>query len=408
VKKQRRKTALELYREQRQAAARNGKRRARPEEATDEHMRGDAWEPPAGSGEPSDPEPDIDGTQWGTLMSDVAPEMLVWLWAGRIPLGKLTILDGDPDLGKSTLTLDLAARVTRNWKMPDDTPGVDGGVILLTAEDAAGDTIRPRLDAAGADPARVMILDRIPDGNATRLPILPNDISYLRDAIRSMRAKLVVVDPIMAFLAGEVNSHRDQDVRRALAPLAKLAEEEGCAIVVVRHLNKGDAVNPLHRGGGSIGIIGAARSGLLVTADPDNPDRRVLASTKCNLAKRPPSLAFDLSLASNGSIRVGWIGPSEHTADALLSAPRGEEERGKVEEAVDWLRQFLTGGRQLKADVRTAAIRLGITDITLRRARERLGIKIEREGFGPGLKFYWALPDDGEEIIPHTCSTPGD
>ena len=187
--------------------------------------------------------------------------------------------------------------------MPDGEPGEDrepAGVVILSAEDDLRDTIRPRLDAAGADVDRVLALEVVPDvEGGERLPTLPIDAHYILTAVRLMGACLVVVDPLSAYLGVTINSHRDQDCRRALWPLAKLAEETGAAVVVVRHLNKGNASNPLYRGGGSIGIIGAARLGLLVARDPDNGDRRVLASTKCNLAKLPASLGFALDTAGN-------------------------------------------------------------------------------------------------------------
>src|SRR5262249_26278743 len=148
-----------------------------------------------------------------------------------------------------------------------------------------------------------------------RLVSLPLDADYIGAAVERMRALLVIVDPLTAYLGADVNSHRDQDVRRALFPLAKLAEATGAAVLVVRHLNKSTAANPLYRGGGSIGIIGAARSGLLVARDPDNADRRVLASSKCNLAKLPPSLGFALEPAPNGALRLGWTGASSHSAE---------------------------------------------------------------------------------------------
>ncbi len=185
--------------------------------------------------------------------------------ARGIPLSKLTIIDGDPGLGKSVLTLDLAARVSRGVEMPDGAAGRQGGVVLLTAEDGIRDTVVPRLDAAGADRSRVLALDLVPDAEGgQQLPRLPLDAPYIDAAVRRMGALLVVVDPLTAYLSERINSHRDQDCRRALWPLTKLAEETGAAVVVVRHLNKGNASNPLYRGGGSIGIIGAARSGLLV------------------------------------------------------------------------------------------------------------------------------------------------
>jgi hypothetical protein len=330
------------------------------------------------------------------LLSTVKPERVSWLWPGRVPLGKLTILDGDPGLGKSVLTLDLAARVTRGWPMPLERrePGDDGepaGVVLLSAEDGLADTIRPRLDAAGADVERVLALDCIPVGDSSRLPVLPQDVGYLRLACRRVAGRLVVVDPITAYLGPDTNTHRDQDVRRALHPLAVLAEETGAAVVVVRHLNKAAGANPLYRGGGSIGIIGAARSGLLVARDPDNADQRILASTKCNLAKLPPSLAFGLS-ADNGALRVGWGGIAPHTAESLLAAPRNEEERNAVQEAEEVLRSILGSGPMAAEEVRKLARKAGVSDRTLDRAKASLHVRCSPVAFGGEWK--WTLPTD--------------
>ena len=333
----------------------------------------------------------------GTLLSTVKPERVSWLWPGRIPLGKLTILDGDPGLGKSVLTIDLAARATRGMSMPfeEREPGEDQepiGVVLLSAEDGLEDTIRPRLDAAGADVERVLSLDKVPDGDNDRLPVLPNDAPYIRIACRRMSARLVIIDPLTAFLGSETNTHKDQDVRRALHPLAKMAEETGAAVLVVRHLNKATGGNPLYRGGGSIGIIGAARSGLLVARDPDNPDRRILAATKCNLAKLSPSLAFDLGAAETGALRVGWIGESAHTAESLLAVPRDDEERGTLQDAIEVLRSILAGGSVSVKDIRRDARKAGVADRTLDRAKAALGVTSHRLGFGPDAEWRWSLP----------------
>src|SRR5262249_22936941 len=150
----------------------------------------------------------------------------------------------------------------------------------------AADTIRPRLEAAGADLDRIHIFHAVRREGHEVIPSLPENLPELERAIRDRHAELVVIDPLMAYLGGGVDAHRDQDVRRALAPLAKMVERTGAAGLAVRHLNKGGASggNPLYRGGGSIGIIGAARSGLLVARDPDDPERRVFAVTKSNLA----------------------------------------------------------------------------------------------------------------------------
>jgi RecA-family ATPase len=205
----------------------------------------------------------------GELLSSVEPEEVSWLWPSWLALGKLALVDGDPGLGKSATTLDLAARVSAGKAFPDGSPCEPGGVVLLTAEDGLADTIRPRLDAAGADTSKILSLATVTDENGhERLLSIPEDLGLLEKGIRRVEARLVVVDPLMAFLSGETNSHRDQDVRRALAPLARLAERTGACVLVIRHLNKAAANNPLYRGGGSIGIIGAARMAFVVGKDP--------------------------------------------------------------------------------------------------------------------------------------------
>jgi hypothetical protein len=205
----------------------------------------------------------------GISLADVEPQRVEWLWKGRIPLGKLTVIDGDPGTGKSAMVNDIVARISAGRAMPDNSPAEVGGAVLLNAEDGLSDTVRPRLEAAGADLQRVLALATTPDKDGIeRLLSLPEDIPVLRRGVEQVGARLVVVDPLMAFLSGSVDSHRDQDVRRALAPLARLAEETGAAVVAVRHLTKTEGSNPLYRGGGSIGIVGAARSALLVAKAP--------------------------------------------------------------------------------------------------------------------------------------------
>ncbi len=389
-----RRRLIELVRDRVQ---RNGKR-----EPLTEERRGDAGKngqapgelPGAGEKKSSQAPAEL-----GILLSNVQAQRVEWLWLGRIPLGKLTILDGDPGLGKSVLTLDLAARVSRGMPMPDGEPGEDrepAGVVLLSAEDGLEDTIVPRLDAAGADRSRILALDAVPGENGPRPPVLPFDAHWLRGAVQRMKATLVVIDPLTAYLAAEVNAHRDTDVRRALFPLAQLAENTGAAVIVIRHLNKGNASNPLYRGGGSIGIIGAARSGLLVAKDPDNPDRRVLASTKCNLAKLPTALAFALDTGPNGVLRIGWTGPSAHTAESLLALPRDDEERDAVAEAVDVLRSILIGRRKA-SDAKREGRAAGVSERSLLRAKKILGVRTERVGFGPDGEWFWSIraPEQG-------------
>jgi RecA-family ATPase len=242
------------------------------------------------------------------LVADVDRELVRWLWPGRIPLAKVTVLDGDPGTGKSTLTLTIAAKVTTGSPFPDGARPEVGDVILLSAEDDIGDTIRPRLEAAGADLARCWVLPDVrPEGKEPRPPELPADLFLLEDLVKSKAAALVVIDPLMAFLSGQVDSHRDQDIRRVLASLGYMAGRTGAAVVIVRHLRKG-AGSAIERGSGSIGIIGAARAGLLVAPDPEDEGRRVLALTKSNLAKMPQALAYRLVDDERVQLRPGGVG----------------------------------------------------------------------------------------------------
>ncbi|MDO8879987.1 MAG: AAA family ATPase [Coriobacteriia bacterium] len=336
-----------------------------------------------------DSEPDDASVQVGIIVADVAPEAVQWLWYGRIPAGKVSVIDGDPGLGKSTLTLDLAARVSCGLPMPDDRVRIGpAGVVLLSAEDDIADTIRPRLDAAGADLERIVALSEIDDGDGRRPPVLPDDLSWVRAAISRVDARLVIVDPLMAFLSGAIDSHKDQEVRRGLHLLALLAAETGAAVLLVRHLNKAVGGNPLYRGGGSIGIVGAARSGLVVGRDPADPTRRVLASTKCNLAPEPPSLAFHIETVAEASV-IRWDGVSDSSAADVLSLGN-EEERTARDEAAAFLREILADGEMPARDVKRLAREADIAERTLARAKREL--KVESRQLGHHSGWVWSLP----------------
>jgi len=316
------------------------------------------------------------------LLSDVVPQTVSWLWPARIPLGQLTLLGGDPGLGKSTLALDVAARVSRGSEMPDNARGLEAsaGVVLLTAEDGLADTVAPRLEAAGADRQRIVALCAVRFEDYEETPALPRDLPGVRAAIDQVAARFVIIDPLVAFLGSAVDSWRDQDVRRALHPLAQLAEELDVAVLALRHLTKGGGPQAIYRGGGSIGIVGAARSALLVARDPEDDAARVLASVKCNLAPEPPSLTFRLQSAPGGVARIAWGGSSPHRADALVAAPADESDRSSLDEAIVFLREELgttpVKSRELERDAR----RMGISERTLNRARSRLGVRPQKLG----------------------------
>jgi len=328
-------------------------------------------------------------------LSDVQPERVSWLWPGRLPAGKLVVLDGDPAVGKSTLATDWAARISTGTPWPDGAPCPAGSVLVLSAEDGLADTIRPRVDAAGGDPAKVFALTEIrylDDGGQQRArSVTLADVDSIRAAVVRVGARLIIVDVFMAYLPTRVDSHRDQDVRTVLGELAGLAEATGVCILLLRHLNKGTGGNPLYRGGGSIGIVGAARAAMIAAVDPDDETRRVLAVTKSNLAAMPPAMAYRLvDSPDDGCARVEWDGTTGHLAGDLLGH-HDDDERTERDEAVEWLTTYLDdrGGEAPATEITKAAAQaLGLHVRTLRRARDRAGIDKRKAGFGGGWTWY--------------------
>jgi hypothetical protein len=327
-------------------------------------------------------------------LSEVEGEQVAWLWPGYVPFGKITVLDGDPGVGKSTLTLDLAARVSAGRPMPDGVTGAQGRALILTAEDGLSDTVRPRLEAAGANLQNViairdLVFEAEPD---KRLPVFPDDVLFLQNTVADKGARLLIIDPLMAYLSGRTNVWNDHHVRRALAPLADLADTTGVAVVVVRHLNKKLGQTAVHRGGGSIAIIGAARSGLLVAKDPKDAECRVLAVIKSNVGRLPKSLRFHFEDTPSGVARIVWDGDSHLSAEDLVADK--PERKSPLEKAKGFLRDALADGPRPQTELEEEAGRIGITSRTLRRAKEALRVKSQRQGTpGTGGHWEWLFPD---------------
>jgi hypothetical protein len=324
------------------------------------------------------------------LCTDVRPTALDWLWPRYLARGKLAVLDGDPEMGKSLVTLDLIARLSRGGPMPDGSPVARPGIsVLLSAEDDAGDTIRPRAEAAGADLSRLVL-----PNFGSRVPRFPDDVPALEELVIGRAAHLVVIDPLMAFLPPNVAANVDQCVRQALNPLAALARWSGCAVLFVRHLSKAGRDRAVHRGQGSMGIMAAMRTGLFAAPHPTDPDRRVLAASKSSVGRRPPALGYRVVETASGQPAIEWTGPVDLTADALGQHLPGAGVRAK-DRATDWLKRELANGPRKSADLYAAAAAAGIPERTLNRAKKELPAGShrtydhrERRG-----EWYWFDPD---------------
>jgi len=344
------------------------------------------------SAKPYPPEPE----PVGIILSGIKEEKVEWLWKERIPRGAITVLDGQPGSAKSLSMINLAARITAGRPLPGSpTPTTPAGVIICSAEDSLSHVIVPRLRVAGADLGKVLALPYSPDydGQPT-FSRLPADLPVLEKAIQRIGAVLVVLDVLVCYIPTTLSTRSDQDVRVVLAPLAELADRTRVAVVAIRHLNKSTAGDPINRGGGSIGIIGAARSGLLLATDPQQSEVRVLASVKSNLGPPPQSLSFRVE-TFDGVPLVEWLGGSDHTAESLLAAPPPPEDRNAKQEAVEFLSEELRDGQREATQLMQSAKKLGIAERTLKRAKGDLGVKSAR---GDGKKWYWFLPSSRESF----------
>ncbi len=333
-----------------------------------------------------------------TSATEVTKLPIGWCWPGRIPLQSITILDGDPGSGKSAVTYDLAARITSGRPMPACSEAMPpGGVVLLQAEDSLAGTVVPNLQTAGADLTRVRLYDN--DRFADRPFTLPGDLPLVEAAVTDVHAKLVVIDPLAAFI--ETNAKSDVAIRRVLGPLAAFAERHDLAVVLVRHLTKAAARNSLHVGVGSIGIIAAARSALVVGHDPssDNKHQHILALNKSNLADAE-SLCYRTIKHSDASIAVEWLGSSKFSAADITAAEAKAEEQTALREAMQVLYSILADGGVSANEVVRVARAACVTERTLKRAKKELRVKSTKKGSGQGSEWFWSLPDDEDFLRP--------
>jgi AAA domain len=336
-------------------------------------------------------------------MADVTAKPIDWLWRNRFALGKVSVLAGDGGLGKSTILVDMASHVTTGERWPDGADNaVVGNVIILSSEDDAEDTLKPRLIAAGADMNRVFMVRAVHTGDGSRRSFnLQLDLQRLEDEIhRRGGARLIIVDPVTSYL-GKVDSHKNAETRAVLEPLGEMAQRLKVAIICNNHFNKGGG-GANSRIIGSVAFVNQARAAYIVTNDADDKDRNLFMPSKANLGPKMDGLAYrilgTIVQECGAEIPTSYIAwetdPVTLSADAALAAHEGGgDARTAKQEAIDFLSDYLSKGELPAEEVQQAARKAGITPKSLRSAREALKVNSRREGFGPGSICYWSPPE---------------
>lgn len=332
-------------------------------------------------------------------LSTVKPEQLEWLWRGRFPLGKLSLIAGNPGLGKSWVSLDVAARVTRGDAWPDGSPNTAGRVLLISCEDGLSDTIVPRLMAADADLDRIDAIKgvRRAGSRGEFLFSIEDDLPELEALIVSNpELRLVCIDPIGAFL-GSGDSHKDTEVRAMMAPLVMLAEKYGVAIIGVMHLNKGAGNGgAMYRLSGSLAFPAVARAAWLVTEHPDDKDRRLMSPIKANLSERPEAVAFEIG---GDPAAIKWGETVEMTADDVMARMAEANAADASINPTEWLKALLARGPVACDTVQAEARQLGIGESRFKAARKALRVEARRKGgLGADGKWFYELPPGTEPV----------
>ncbi len=317
-------------------------------------------------------------------MEDVVSKEVEWLWYPYIPYGKITIVEGDPGEGKTTLVLKLAAALSRGLPLPcdDDREREPIHIIYQTAEDGIDDTIKPRLEKAGADCSMIRVIDE------TEKELSMTD-DRLEQAIVETGARLVILDPIQAYIGAKVDMHRANEIRPVLKHLGMIAEKYNCAIVLIGHMNKAAGSKSTYRGLGSIDIQATARSVLLVARLRDKSNIRIMAHDKSSLAPTGDAIGFEITEDSG----MVCIGPYDITIDELLS---GNEGRGKkkLDIAENFIKEYFGSRKEIISnDILQEAARRGIKRNTLLSAKKKLGIASGKGKTDDGISYWtWILP----------------
>ena len=318
-------------------------------------------------------------------MEDVVSKEVEWLWYPYIPYGKITIIEGDPGEGKTTLVLKLAAALSRGLPLPcdDDKEYEPIHIIYQTAEDGIEDTIKPRLVKAGADCSMIRVIDE------TDKELSMTD-DRLEQAIIETGARLIILDPIQAYIGATVDMHRANEIRPVLKHLGIIAEKHNCAIILIGHMNKASGSKSTYRGLGSIDIQATARSVLLVARLRDKPNIRIMAHNKSSLAPTGDAIGFEMT-EDNGMV---CIGPYDITIDELLS---GNEGRGKkkLDIAENFIKEYFGTNKVIPSnEIMMEAAKRSIKRNTLLSAKKKLGITSDKEKAEDGTIYWtWVMPE---------------
>ena len=334
--------------------------------------------------------------QTGLVRGDqIERKAIRWLWPYRIPLGKVTVLAGDPDVGKSLVTIDIAARVTTGREWPaSEGKAPTGRALMISAEDDPEDTIMPRFDAAAGHDGRVYILRGVPrrddHGNQYVDMWSLENLQLLRKHLDEWPGiRLITIDPIGAFVPKKINSWNDTQMRSLLAPLAALAHEYEVAILVVMHFRKGDG-SAKEKVSGSYATVQQARSGFVIAVDPDDPHRRVMAQMKHNLGRPADALTYYIMEDEKRRPVVNWQNQTTQMDVDDLVKKVDPQARKVLDEIVDWLKGYLADGPVPPEQIFKDGMKQGgWSKDQLKRGKDRAGVRSHKDGFKGG--WVWEL-----------------
>lgn len=323
-------------------------------------------------------------------LDDVEPEEISWLWFPYIALGKLTMISGEEGLGKSWLTCAFASAVSNGYGFPlSDSNFESGNVLMLSAEDGLGDTIKPRLVSCKANTKKIFALNE-------GIVFDENGLKSLERHVSKLKPKLIMVDPLFAYTSAKTDVNSANQSRAVSSRLTEIAANHNCAIVLIRHIGKSKGMGDSRAAGlGSIDWRAAVRSELLVGKNPNDENEKAIVQTKNNLAKFGDSIGFEIKDSANGAV-FQWTGKSDLSAEQILSIPEQRRSGSEMSKAESFLLTALGEGERPASEVMKEAESVGLTEQNLRTARTKLDVKVRKEGNGytGEQRWFWRLPDD--------------